>query len=78
VLVAVIVGVCEGVNVIVGVGVGAWYVIHSCGRWLRVVASLLPNATSALTPEERSSRPLLLKVPFSQPCVTVVTSISRY
>ena len=83
VLVKVLVGVGEGVTgtvaVNVGVTVGTWrYVIHSCGRWLVRVASLLPNRASPFVPEERSRKPLLLKDPLNQPCVTAVTSISRY
>ena len=84
VLVAVFVGVCEGVagTVAVKVGVivaGNWYVIHSCGRWPVLAASLLAKRTSdALAPVARNSRPWLLKVPFAQPWVTAVTLISRY
>ena len=73
VLVAVIVGVWEGVTGTVAVKVGVmvagnWYVIHNCGRWPVLIASLLAKRTSdALAPVARNSRPWLLKVPFAQP-----------
>jgi hypothetical protein len=72
-LVAVIVGVWEGVTGTVAVKVGVmvagnWYVIHNCGRWLVLIASLLAKRTSdALAPVARNSKPWLLKVPFAQP-----------
>ena len=79
--VAVLAGVCEGVGVDVNVGVAVdtcWKLMQSSGRWLTVMASLLLNLTSPIAPEERNNRPWLLRVPFTQPCVTAVTSISRY